>query len=385
MQKGVINKDLNIIFLPISIKEGMAGTQRLRNYLPFLCENNIPFNNIHVSKEKGQRIYENESRYIYSSRIQLITIIQFLILFKLIKLKKKGHKNIIYNYGYINVNNFIYLLISKLIGYKIIIDIVEDNRVNDSNIKLATKILQKSSVLFLKLAWIITNGVIVISDFLENYIEIKTYKKIPLLKIPITIDKTEYANYKAESVTQIIFYGGSFSPKDGLSYLLSAFDLLIDNGYNYKLVIAGKGIEEDMKIFHAKLDKIKHKDNVEYKGYLSREKYNKALNNCDILCMTRINSNFANAGFPFKLGEMLMTGKPVIATRVGEIEKYLINNTDAIIIEPENVFEIYKSFKYLIDNPQLAESIGNNGREKALVAFDADEHSKRLINFLNNI
>ncbi len=55
--------------------------------------------------------------------------------------------------------------------------------------------------------------------------------------------------------------------------------------------------------------------------------------NSDVLCMCRKESGFANAGFPFKLGEYLATGNPVICTKVSDVEYYL-DNEDVYLIDP---------------------------------------------------
>ena len=43
-------------------------------------------------------------------------------------------------------------------------------------------------------------------------------------------------------------------------------------------------------------------------GFLLEDEYYKILPHSDVLLMTRINSKYANAGFPFKLGEYLASG-----------------------------------------------------------------------------
>lgn len=60
-----------------------------------------------------------------------------------------------------------------------------------------------------------------------------------------------------------------------------------------------------------------YKDRNRHLGFLVDSAYSDTLSSAGILCMPRINNGYAYAvGFPFKLGEYLATGKPVIATAV---------------------------------------------------------------------
>jgi glycosyltransferase involved in cell wall biosynthesis len=98
--------------------------------------------------------------------------------------------------------------------------------------------------------------------------------------------------------------------------------------------------------------------------------------------MNRVNSAYANAGFPFKLGEMLATEKPVIATKVGNISDLLINQENAILIEPNSIDELSDAIKYLISNPEKAKNIGIKGKHIAKENFDSDIISIKLAKFL---
>ena len=101
--------------------------------------------------------------------------------------------------------------------------------------------------------------------------------------------------------------------------------------------------------------------------------------------MTMINSKYANAGFPFKLGEMLATGKPVLATKVGDVNNFLENMVSAILVEPNSAEGIAKGLKFIIENPHQAMTIGLNGKGKALEYFDSDKISIKLRAFLNQL
>ena len=148
------------------------------------------------------------------------------------------------------------------------------------------------------------------------------------------------------------------------------------------MVLTGKPPKAGMNSILQFIDNSPSKSAIIFKGYLDDDKYYKTLCESDILCMNRVNSAYANAGFPFKLGEMLATEKPVIATKVGNINDLLSNQENAILIEPNSVEELTEAIKYLISNPKKAKKIGIQGKLIAKENFDSDIISIKLAKFL---
>src|SRR5690606_35014547 len=88
-------------------------------------------------------------------------------------------------------------------------------------------------------------------------------------------------------------------------------------------------------------------DKVILTGFISSKElycYNQL---ADLLFVCRSNSPFANHGFPWKLGEYCMTGKPIIATRVGDIEYYFKDGENMFIVNPEDSNAIADKVAYV--------------------------------------
>jgi glycosyltransferase involved in cell wall biosynthesis len=101
--------------------------------------------------------------------------------------------------------------------------------------------------------------------------------------------------------------------------------------------------------------------------------------------MTRINSRFANAGFPFKLGEFLASGKGVIATKIGDVTRYLFNDVNALLIEPDSAGDIAAALSKFIRNPEKISSLGLEARKTAETYFDSDKISEKLLSIFNSL
>jgi glycosyltransferase involved in cell wall biosynthesis len=387
-------KRYNFIFLPISLFNGMATSKRLSNFYFNLKENNaFTFTNlVHepdilasetlLTEEKIEGLLYQKIIYNYQ-KIQSLCKFFYLNYKLLIKNYSNACINILYHSGYPNIRNIFIVLFAKVLGYKIVFDIVEDNSTITSFRSPLHWLKIKSSLLFIRIIHWYANGIVCISDFLYYKLVNITKGSVPIILIPGSFNEDLFLNIKEnldKKSGTTIFYGGSFAEKDGIVYLLSAFDILAEK-YNVNLVMSGKGNEKDINIFEAQFQRLKNKNKVQYMGYLEDWEYFKQIQNADILCMVRTNSDFANAGFPFKLAEILATGKPVIATKTSVVEKYL-SASDAFIIEPERINEIVNTIKYIIKNPSIANKVGKNGQKVAQKFFSSKNVTKELLDFI---
>ena len=101
--------------------------------------------------------------------------------------------------------------------------------------------------------------------------------------------------------------------------------------------------------------------------------------------MTRVNTGFANAGFPYKLGEFLATGKPVIASRVSDVGTLLKDRSEVMLVRPGDSGDIVRAVESLIANPTEAVAIGTRGRAKARTLFDCRSQGQALLTFLQRL
>jgi len=180
---------------------------------------------------------------------------------------------------------------------------------------------------------------VAISEHLRQRCQEISKGRVPVHLIPVTVNLNYFKNegYEPDKSNLKIFYGGSFGEKDGLGYLVDAFDEVCKTDSRVKLILTGAGNNRDVEKIKQRIENSPNRDRVIFMGFLSISDYYATLNSCDIFCMTRINSRFANAGFPFKLGEFLATGKGVIATNVGDVSSYLEDGVNALLISHNTV------------------------------------------------
>ncbi len=372
---------------------GMAATKRVQHFIDYFKDKGFRVSVLltKVNKKKSSKnntygLYKNISYKSYNLnmefKLRVILLFPCFVmkpLYELVKFKKNRTNNCLYVYDGINIENIIFVLFAKIIGYKIIVDIVEDYRYIEDKMSAVHKVKIKSQIYIERFITFFADGIVVISSCLKNKYQKLTQNKIPVVLIPVSAKISNEKKDKSFHSPIRIAYSGSFGKKDGLEYLIRAFNKISQKDKRCVLLLSGKGSNADDILKNVK------NPNIKYVGYLDDQRFYEFLQESDILCMTRIKSKYANAGFPFKLGEYLATGKPVIVSKVSDVECYLKDKKDAVLIEPEDSEQIISAIEYLIENPKRASEIGENGKKVCKEFFHPQVNGRLLENLINGI
>lgn len=380
---------MNILVFGIPLREGMAGSVRVRNLLyPMVEFNSAYLNNIYFALQADgiDDHGRNNELKIDLNLKNPFSVVSYL--YKSVHFIRRNYsrteKNIFYLYETPDIKTIFPLVYAKMLGYKIVLDIVEDNSHAASFGGFINKLRIKSGAYILKNFQSLIDLNIVISSHLENLLLTYTNKD-KVLFVPITMDISKFTNteFVKNNVTTL-FYGGSFGKKDGLDLLLKAFEKICEDNDTLKLILTGKGENvEDFNEFMALVKTSKFSDRIFYKGFIPSNEYQELLNSCEVFCVIRDNSGAANTGFPSKLAEYLATGRAVIVTNVGDVSNYLTDKENAILVQPENLNSLVSAIKYLIDHPEKINQIGAEGRLVAVNRFNNKIESLKLFDVLN--
>ncbi|MDI1323396.1 MAG: glycosyltransferase [Algoriphagus sp.] len=301
--------------------------------------------------------------------------------FRFIRQRKvSGSLNIFYAYDTPDLKTILPILYAKFIGYKILLDIVEDNRVALSFDGIMNRIRIKSGQYLLAMAPYFADLVIVISSHLEKKLSKIYSDRSKVVFIPVTVDleKIKYVPTKRNRAEKV-FYGGSFGKKDGLDVLIGAFTRLAAEFPYAELILTGKGEnKKDFTEIEALIKSSQASSRIKYLGFLSTSDYHKVLSDCDVFCVTRNNSRAANTGFPSKLSEFLAAGKVVIASSVGDVSKVLKHQKNALLVSPGDEQAMYLSLKQIFQDNSLIEKLGVESRRTAEDNFDNRRFSNLL-------
>jgi len=395
MSKKKLIPKLNVVFTGFPYPHGMAGTKRNQHAINALKEQENVSVKVLVLRQSTKL---NKANGLYKSvpyetigpdlrRMRLLLTLPVFFLKSMKAIRRSfclNTTNIFYVYGPPTFDKFPMIRQARKCGYKIIFDIVEDD---DALASISSRIWFKATNwttrLLSKRISGMADGIIVISSHLQNKLRDLTQDKIPILLRSISVDTSDIPYSRPFSGNEIsLFYGGIFGVKDGVENLLNAFDSLASSYSRLRLILSGCGGATRMQKIIERIGCSPFRDRINYVGYLSDKDYYRLLSSIDIPCVPRIDSLCANAGFPFKLGEFLSSGKPVIASCVSDIEKFISNRKHAILIKPGSVDEIVSGTRYLIENPDKAIQIGIDGRKKAMEKFDIKVQGNNLYDFI---
>ena len=239
------------------------------------------------------------------------------------------------------------------------------------------------------------SGIIVISTNLINHYR-QFLPDSKLMISPILVSDDAHQSLDSEELEKVkrkiqsglnskrlLVYSGSFGEKDGIYYLIDAVAKIIKSFPNTIFVMTGKNANEDvMNEIRAYIKQLGLHENIQLAGFVNSYElisYNRL---ADILLACRSSSAFANHGFPWKLGEYCLTGRPIIATRVSDIENYFVNNHELFIVEPDNPDAIAEKVNQIFRDYEMALQVARRGREKALREFGYSEKAKEIVEFI---
>lgn len=83
--------------------------------------------------------------------------------------------------------------------------------------------------------------------------------------------------------------------------------------------------------------------------------------------------------------EYMALGKPVIATRGGGTNEVVMDNYNGFLIDPDNPDQLSEKISMLIDNKNLIDELGNNGKKMAEEMFKLEIMTQRYFSLYNEV
>jgi glycosyltransferase involved in cell wall biosynthesis len=102
----------------------------------------------------------------------------------------------------------------------------------------------------------------------------------------------------------------------------------------------------------------------------------------DIVIVPQRASLTAQAQFPIKLTDGMAMAKPIISTRVGDIPKILAGV--GYLVEPNSPEQIADQIKWVFQNLEVAQKVGQLARERCIQEYSLDKMSTILSQLLTS-
>lgn len=272
-----------------------------------------------------------------------------------------------------------YKILSRLLGFKILLNYVEYR----SKIADRKEIKYRSNAyLFDRYAVKISDGILVISEFLINIIKNIDPRK-PYLKIPMMVDIDRYNGIVKSLNEKYFLFCGVTTYKEIILFTINSFELIENSDTFLYLVVNGnidKLAEIEKRISISSKSKI-----IKLISNISDKELTVLYKNASGLLIPLRPTIQDEARFPHKFGEYLVSGNPVITTNYGEVKYYFKDMVNALVSEIYDEKAFAEKMDYVITNPAECAVIGENGKKVALENADYKKYGTRIINFINEV
>jgi len=167
-----------------------------------------------------------------------------------------------------------------------------------------------------------------------------------------------------------ILHIGRFSYEKRHDLIIEACKKLREDNFNFHLTFIGIG---ELKNQIATLIKnYDLEDYIELTGWVDHEKLPSYILKMDLFILPSITE-----GLPISVVEAMSMGLCVVLTNVGGMPE-LAQQIGGILVEKNNVEQLYNAIIYYLKNPQDLMQGGNINREFIINNFNWDLHSKKL-------
>lgn len=182
---------------------------------------------------------------------------------------------------------------------------------------------------------------------------------------------------------RVILYLGAISRLEGSHILLHSMKRILEMIPDAVLLMVGEigtfdsagSIPIDYKRMSSRLG---IGSNVIFTGNVRKEKVLSFLHCADVLVLPKIEHPANDAASPIKIGEYLSSGKPVVASRVCELDSWLKHKQDVLFCEPGSPEQLAEQIIITLKNPKLAKRLGENGRKAAIKVCDYRQWTRRV-------
>lgn len=263
-------------------------------------------------------------------------------------------------------------LLLKIIGKKVIYDVHEDvprQILSKSYIpKILRPIISKVFEIFENFAAKRFDYLIAVTPFIRDRFLKLGCRAVDVQNMPLLSEFTNIEHHWNNKEKAVCYVGG-INKIRGIYEMLEAIKMLPE----CKLYLAGP-IEDD-KVREA----IEKTPNAIYLGYLNRDEMKKMFGKVIVgLVLFHPEENHINAQ-PNKLFEYMSAGIPVIASNFPLWKEIIEKNNCGICVNPLDPKEIADAIKYLLEHPQEAKKMGENGRKAVLEKYNWDKESEKLL------
>ena len=212
------------------------------------------------------------------------------------------------------------------------------------------------------------SSIVVVSTAVEDRLaDIVGRSKVRLIRNGVEVERfaPEFQETPASPEVPVVGFVGMITRRKGLLDLFAASRMLTESGMKHRVLVVGgtppEGATEERLIHEAQ------HENIEFAGSIVREQVHEYYAKFDIYCLP----SWWEAA-PLSLLEAMSAGLPVVATRVGDVERIVDDQRTGLLVPVKEPEILASALRKLLSDPGLRRQMGAAGRVKALKEFDLE-------------
>jgi len=175
------------------------------------------------------------------------------------------------------------------------------------------------------------------------------------------LDKDLINTLNLDTSSRYVLFVGNFAPWQGIENLIKSAPSILREYKNVKFLIVGDGIMKKELINIT--ENMGLTDYFIFTGTIPYEEVPLYINASDICVAPFVNKRNKKIGLsPLKIYEYAACGKPIVSSKIPNLE-FLEEKEAGILVNPENPEELAEAILTLLNNDELRESMGRNGRD----------------------
>jgi glycosyltransferase involved in cell wall biosynthesis len=231
------------------------------------------------------------------------------------------------------------------------------------------------------------DGFVAISAGLEEWVRTRKGGSRPhVLRLPVLVDTDEMKPSFARATRNDVFYAAAPGYLDEIEFVLDVVDAVREHCPDLRIRFSGweiaelarSGLQDRLRAHVASGSAI-------VEGVMSRERLLESYRECAALLLPMKDEPRSLARFPTKVGEYLASGRPVVATEIGELGALLSDGKNAFLAEPGSVRSFAEAVLTALRDSKRAGAVGRGGRAFAEQVLDYRRYSGALSEFITAV